>query len=207
MDKKLTDEELSELVRWTPDDGLKPMSDRRSALIELQELRAAKAADVERMRYWKQGTEIIEKCLAVSLVADPADVPFPLVGDEAKLWHSASASAYQHALEMMAQVKDIATPTVRSGGLTYEQCDQAAANFGIDMKCGSCASIFYTGFGGYSHDAACKTIGRVHLNHRQLLTMKSLRERLSWQSRPFDGDYDEINVLDLLINANKPPVA
>lgn len=30
-------------------------------------------------------------------------------------------------------------------GLTYEECAQAAANFGIDLKCGACASIFYTG--------------------------------------------------------------
>lgn len=32
------------------------------------------------------------------------------MGDEAKLWHAATASAYQHALEMMGY------PTVTIGG-------------------------------------------------------------------------------------------
>lgn len=51
--------------------------------------------------YWRAGTKIIEECLANAIKADPGDVPFPLVGAEAKLWHQAQAVAYQHALEMM----------------------------------------------------------------------------------------------------------
>lgn len=53
------------------------------------------------MKYWRDGAEIVERCLKRALAADPLDVPFPLVGDEARIWHSAQAAAYQHALEMM----------------------------------------------------------------------------------------------------------
>lgn len=51
--------------------------------------------------YWRQGTRVIEECLAKAVAANPSDAPFPLVGEEAALWHSARAAAYQHALEMM----------------------------------------------------------------------------------------------------------
>lgn len=56
--------------------------------------------------YWKSGTRVIEECLARAIRADPGDVPFPLLGDEARLWHAATASAYQHALEMMGWVSE-----------------------------------------------------------------------------------------------------
>lgn len=60
------------------------------------------------LAYCAQGKEIIERKLATALAADPSDAPFPLVGEEAALWHQAQASAYQHALEMMAPAgKDI----------------------------------------------------------------------------------------------------
>jgi len=52
-------------------------------------------------KYWKEGTAIIEACLSKAIRADPGDVPFPLIGEEAKLWHQAQKVAYQHALEMM----------------------------------------------------------------------------------------------------------
>lgn len=51
--------------------------------------------------YWREGAEIIENCLQRAIEADPANVPFPLTGDLAKVWHMAQAVAYQHALEMM----------------------------------------------------------------------------------------------------------
>jgi len=54
------------------------------------------------LAYCAQGARIIEAALAKAQRADPADAPFPLVGEEAALWHRAQASAYQHALEMMA---------------------------------------------------------------------------------------------------------
>lgn len=38
----------------------------------------------------------------------------------------------------------------------------AARNFGIDLKCGSCASRFYTGFTGYPHDPSCTTDEVAH---------------------------------------------
>lgn len=56
---------------------------------------------LRQLQYWRDGTAIIEKALAKAVAADLADVPFPLTGAAASLWHSASASAYQHALEMM----------------------------------------------------------------------------------------------------------
>ncbi len=72
-------------------------------LMNLPARTAETAAGDADLRYWAEGTKLIEECLAQALRADPDDVPFPLVGNEAKLWHSASASAYQHALEMMGR--------------------------------------------------------------------------------------------------------
>lgn len=53
------------------------------------------------VKYWRDGAEIIERCLAKAIKADPEDAPFPLTGEEARLWHSAQEQAYRHALEMM----------------------------------------------------------------------------------------------------------
>lgn len=52
-------------------------------------------------KYWKEGTSIIEKCLDRAIKANPSDAPFPLFGEEAKIYHEAQANAYRHALEMM----------------------------------------------------------------------------------------------------------
>lgn len=70
----------------------------------------AASADESPLTYWKNGTKLIEECLAKARKADPGDVPFPLVGDEARLWHSAQATAYQHALEMMGWTPRITEP-------------------------------------------------------------------------------------------------
>lgn len=71
-----------------------------SKFIEERDTSNSVQADME---YWNAGTEIIEKCLADAIRAYTNDVPIPLVGEQAKLWHMASASAYQHALEMMGK--------------------------------------------------------------------------------------------------------
>lgn len=51
--------------------------------------------------YWREGTELIETCLARAEKADPLDAPMPLTGNDAKLWHTAQMEAYRHALEIM----------------------------------------------------------------------------------------------------------
>ena len=43
------------------------------------------------------------------------------------------------------------------GDLTHDEIVIACRNFGIDITCGNCAMLFYTGFGGYPHDEHCKT--------------------------------------------------
>jgi hypothetical protein len=35
------------------------------------------------------------------------------------------------------------------------QMNDVARNVGVDLNCGSCASLFFTGYGGYDHDASC----------------------------------------------------
>lgn len=57
--------------------------------------------DQEKLQGVKEGLQIIEAALAKARKADPLDVPMPLVGDEARIWHAATANAYQHALEML----------------------------------------------------------------------------------------------------------
>jgi hypothetical protein len=46
------------------------------------------------------------------------------------------------------------------GNLTYDDLVLAAANVGVDLRCGRCACVFYTG-GGYPgpppHDPGCAT--------------------------------------------------
>jgi hypothetical protein len=39
--------------------------------------------------------------------------------------------------------------------LTSDQLRVACLNVGVDLNCGACAALFYTGFGGYEHDASC----------------------------------------------------
>lgn len=44
-----------------------------------------------------------------------------------------------------------------SCGLTHADLVIAGRNCGLDLRCGSCASQFFTGYGGYTHDVTCKT--------------------------------------------------
>lgn len=91
----------------------------RALVLLIPRLRRAEAAvadpSADQLRYWKDGTKLIEEFLARAQRADPGDVPFPLVGNEAKLWHSAQATAYQHALEMMGWTEPLATAASGSG--------------------------------------------------------------------------------------------
>lgn len=79
------------------------MSDREALRAEVKRLNT----EVERLtgsiKDWQDGTKIIQECLVQAEKADPCDVPFPLVGDEARLWHCAQFNAYRHALEMMGE--------------------------------------------------------------------------------------------------------
>lgn len=42
----------------------------------------------------------------------------------------------------------------KAGGLTFEEIVFACRNFGIDLGCGGCAAVFYTGYGA-PHDERC----------------------------------------------------
>lgn len=48
------------------------------------------------------GCDVLEHKLAAVSSGDMSQAPFPLVGREAEIWLQASASAYQHALEMLS---------------------------------------------------------------------------------------------------------
>lgn len=80
-------------------------------------------------QYWRDGTALIEACLAKAVRGDPSDVPMPLVGDEAKLWHQAQAEAYRHALEMMGvpQCAASETPVIDLHAEFWKQIMEAAA--------------------------------------------------------------------------------
>jgi len=48
------------------------------------------------------GIALVENQLTTSKRAAPADVPFPLVGEEARIYHEGALSAYIHSLEMVS---------------------------------------------------------------------------------------------------------
>lgn len=48
------------------------------------------------------GIALVENQLVTSTRATPADAPFPLVGEEARIYHEGSISAYVHSLEMVS---------------------------------------------------------------------------------------------------------
>lgn len=39
-------------------------------------------------------------------------------------------------------------------GLTYSEIEKACANIGFDVSCGECATLFYTGHGGFPQTKA-----------------------------------------------------
>lgn len=68
---------------------------------------AMEIADLRmKLGYWQRGTDIINKRLAECVKADTNDAPIPLVGGEAKQWHSYRGEAYRDALEMMGVPED-----------------------------------------------------------------------------------------------------
>ena len=46
---------------------------------------------------------------------------------------------------------------LKAGDLTAEQLMVACRNVGFDLRCGSCAALFYTGCNAYQHDDNCHT--------------------------------------------------
>ncbi len=58
------------------------------------------------------GVDTLEKNLATATRGKHEDAPFPLGDQEARIYHRASATAYQHALEM------ISSESIRELGVT-----------------------------------------------------------------------------------------
>ncbi len=54
-----------------------------------------------------------------------------------------------------AEIRPPVSPLAKH--LTYEEIEQACRNVGLDLRCGSCACLFFTGFGGYDHMPGCKS--------------------------------------------------
>ncbi|MEM8515091.1 hypothetical protein RCH14_004451 [Massilia sp. MP_M2] len=50
----------------------------------------------------ESGIEVVEKCLQKAIAAAPEDAPFPLLGNDAKLYMRAQMEAYRHSLEMIS---------------------------------------------------------------------------------------------------------
>jgi hypothetical protein len=72
------------------------------------------------------------------------------LGTDARWRCSACACPVEATIQIGA-----AAPPAPEGALTFDQAKAACANMGINLDCGSCAAQFYTGFGGYDHDATC----------------------------------------------------
>lgn len=62
-------------------------------------------------------------------------------------------SRYEGACPVCRMTKAV-TPQ-SPGSMTYEQIETACANIGYNLSCGACAALFFTGYGGYEHDAGC----------------------------------------------------
>lgn len=76
-----------------------------------------------------------------------------VLADEAAHW------SIPHHRRVVEKIVDRLAKALVGGiaGLTYAECEAAARNWGIDLTCGECASIFYTGHSSASHDVGCKT--------------------------------------------------
>ena len=61
------------------------------------------------------------------------------------------------AWKARAEKAEAALNSSLKAGLSHEELEMACANFGIDLTCGACASQFFTSYGGYEHEATCKT--------------------------------------------------
>lgn len=65
-------------------------------------------------------------------------------------------------------------------GLTHEQIIIACKNIGYDLTCGSCAAVFFTGYGGYPHTCASTdpVVSEVAALEAQLTAARAENERL-----------------------------
>jgi hypothetical protein len=83
--------------------------------------------------------------------------------------------------------------TKRHPGVTYtpEQLVEACANIGYDLRCGGCASLFYTGAAAYPHDPECATAGRQQgVGKVRKYLMSSLYGRLGSGKSPAPGGWE-----------------
>lgn len=56
----------------------------------------------------------------------------------------------------MASAGGVAAPNRNPGDMTEAEIVVACRNLGFDIvKCGACAALFYTGYGGYGHEPGC----------------------------------------------------
>lgn len=77
--------------------------------------------------------------------------------------------------------------------LTLDQCAQTAANYGIDLSCPRCASVFYTGHDDGEHVATCASragqIPKISESVENGLRFLQIRRSLDPASaRPREGD-------------------
>lgn len=82
------------------------------------------------------GIALVEHQLGVARRGDPSDVPWPLVGAAARIYHEASIGAYVHSLEMVSsnclrELHSALGPVPSTDAAALEQNEQmAAALFG-----------------------------------------------------------------------------
>ena len=68
-------------------------------------------------------------------------------------WHEHDAEV-QALVDLLRQASapEAKTPS----GLSHVELIVACKNIGVDLECGACASVFYTGTGGYLHTCSLK---------------------------------------------------
>ena len=81
---------------------------------------------------------------------------------------------------------------MKTSVLSFDDLKQACKNIGFDLSCGECAAIFFTGWGGYSHDDSCTT----HLEARGLAeTIDNVREALGQEATHYYIVADDVKEL------------
>lgn len=72
-------------------------------------------------------------------------------------------------------------------GLTLDECHAAAANIGVDLNCGECASHFYTGGSSATHELTCKTMPLIRQRMNQGRSGRSWRDDVQLTAGGADG--------------------
>ncbi len=72
--------------------------------------------------------------------------------------------ALEAARTRIADLETVRPP----GSLTREECEQAARHWGIDIRCGRCAGIFYTGHSVGEHEHTCATWRLTARDHHRI---------------------------------------